>query len=131
MEYGEAHTKISEFNLRAEYVRIHRSTISKREQKNVILRCSPETLGCDELNVIRGLGVLTADEVNCVFMNVIKVKEDLLQSTGLERDQLSERVVVVEKERDRMRNERDQAVTEKKRIATERNKAFSERRFSV
>ena len=119
-EYGEAHSRESEFRVREKYVKRYHSVISKTEQKRIILLCSLETLGFDELTAMQRLDVLTPDELNSFFIRVVKSKDNLLRSVVMERDKLSKKVIATANERDRIRKERD-------RIAKERNKACSQR----
>ena len=62
-EYGEAHSELSEFNIRMRYVEIHAGSLSMEEKRDILSKCKAEELGSDELKKLSDLSVLDPESL--------------------------------------------------------------------
>ena len=77
-EYGEAHTQFSEFSVRAQYVKEHGESLSKKDQEMIMKKCDWTLLLSDELKELKKLNVVRQDVIidlcNQVLANTEKRK---------------------------------------------------------
>ena len=77
-EYGEAHTQFSEFSVRAQYVKEHGESLSKKDQEMIMKKCDWTLLLSGELKELKKLNVVGQDVMidlcNQVLANTEKRK---------------------------------------------------------
>ena len=83
-EYGEKHTKFSEFSVRASYVRKHESTLSDEMKATIMEKCDWTSLLSGELKELRKLNAVGKDML-------IDLYNQTLENTEKEREQYKER----------------------------------------
>ena len=83
-EYGEKHTKFSEFSVRASYVRKNESTLSDEMKATIMKKCDWATLSSGELKELRELNVVGED-------TLIDLSNQVIANTEKERDEFKER----------------------------------------
>ena len=117
--YGQPHTCLSEFCLRAKYVRLHSKEMSVESQHEVVMSCDWSTLNSEEFVELCLTGVADKDELlvahekalgSCEIViedqnERLKTMEDMeyrLKVAERERDETSERTEKAEMERETM-----------------------------
>ena len=83
-EYGEAHTKCSEFHVRVQYVKTHKEEMETEEKQDVMMRCDWTKLESAELKELDELSVVSPHKMVSIYHTV-------LVKTEKERDEERER----------------------------------------
>ena len=91
-EFGEPHTRYSEFSLRTRYVRSNVKHLSKEDKQAVMCGCDWSTLNSHELRELRMTGVLEKDEL-------LEAYEKALEYREIECEQAKDQVGPVGEER--------------------------------
>ena len=79
-EYGQPHTKFSEFNIRARYVAEHGDALSNEEKETIMKKCDWTKLQSNELRQLKELGFV-GQEV------IMEAYEKVLETTEQEKDE--------------------------------------------
>lgn len=85
VEYGEPHTKCSEFFLRAKYVRCHSKEMSTEEKQIIIVKCDWSTLNSQELRELRMMDIINKDEL-------LEAHEKALECLEIENENANEMI---------------------------------------
>ena len=94
-EYGEPHTRCSEFCLRTKYVRLHSKSLSKEEKQALIGNCDWSTLNSQELRELHLADIIDKDEL-------MEAHEKALEYCEIKNEQAKEMVRRVEKMEERV-----------------------------
>ena len=116
-EFGEPHTKLSEFCLKAKYVRLHSKELSIESQHGMIVNCDWSTLSSQELRELRMTKIADTDELLEAHEKALELCEAKIgeaNETLRMREDMEEKVKIAEKER-------DEAVEKIKRVGSERD----------
>lgn len=92
-EYGELHSRDSEFSLRIRYVRSNVKRLSMEEKQEVISQCDFSVLNSHELRELRVADILSKDDLLEAF-------EKALEYCEIECEQAKSQVSFMEEERD-------------------------------
>ena len=115
-EFGEPHTKWSEFNMRVEYLKGHCEVLQQEEKDTIMRKCKLTFLRSEELKQLRRLNLVGKDVMLDMCESVLERTE---QEKGVndvdvsgvirERDEFKKRAEKAEKERDeeRERNKKE------------------------
>ena len=82
--FGESHTKLSEFTIRARYVRYHSESLSKKEKEEIVKKCDWNTLTSAELNQLNQFDFMDQD-------TIIRLYHDVLESVETEGNKRKEK----------------------------------------
>ena len=85
VEYGEPHTKCSEFCLRAKYMRWHSKELTKKEQHAMVAKCDWSTLNSQELKELRLANIIDKDKL-------LEAYEKALECSEVEKEKEAQRV---------------------------------------
>ena len=113
-EYGESHSRSSEFSLRTRYIRSNMKNLSREEKKTVISQCDFSVLNSHELKELRMIGILDKDEL-------LEAYEKALEYCEIECEQVKSQVGLMEEERDNAVKETKEMETRIKEIEKEKN----------
>ena len=117
-EFGEPHTKWSEFNMRVEYLKEHCEVLQQEEKDTIMRKCKLTFLRSEELKQLRRLNLVGKDVMLDMCESVLKHIEKEKGSNGVdvsgiirERDEFKKRAEKAEKERDeeRAKNKKEQS----------------------
>ena len=122
-EYGEPHTRCSEFCLRTKYARLHSKTSSKEEKQKLIGNCDWSTLNSQELCELRLADIIDKDELleahekaleHCEIENEMarraeKKMEEKVKELEKKNEKESERVKKAESEAEEQRGRAERA----------------------
>ena len=122
-EYGEPHTRCSEFCLRAKYVRYHSKEMSQEEKQALVTKCDWSTLNSQELRELRLADIIDKDKL-------LEAYEKALEYSEIENERVNkiarrvekgmeERVAELEKEKEKESERAKKAETERDRYAKE------------
>ena len=78
VEFGEPHTKCSEFCLRAKYARWHSKEMSDEERKKMLCACDWSTLNSQELRELRLAEYVDKDELLLAYERALELEEQRL-----------------------------------------------------
>ena len=124
VNFGEPHTRESDFFLRMRYVRFHSKDLSVDEKQTIIMKCNFSQLNSQELMELRHADIVDKDwlleahekaleyceiekeQANDTFKEEMKTIED-------ERDQERKRARKAERERDELREQLERIEKEK------------------
>ena len=84
-EYGEPHTKCSEFCLRTKYVRCHSREMNLEEKQALIVKCDWSTLNSQELRELRLADIIDKDEL-------LEAHEKALEYCEIENERANEMI---------------------------------------
>ena len=102
-EYGQPHTRLSEFCLRAKYVRLHSKEMSIESQHEMVMSCDWSTLNSEEFVELRLTGVADKDELLVAHEKALESCETVIEDQN-ERlktmDDMEDRLKISERERD-------------------------------
>ena len=83
VEFGEPHTRLSEFCLRTKYVRFHTNELTKEQKQAMIAKCDWSTLNSQELRELRLTDIIDKDEL-------LEAHEKALEYREIENEQATE-----------------------------------------
>ena len=86
VEYGDAHTKYSEFHIRMEYVKQHLDSLSIEQNEMILEECNWSELNYEELKELREIDIVEDKKLLDAFQNV-------LEKTEKERDELKQKTI--------------------------------------
>ena len=72
--FGEPHTKLSEFTVRARYVRYHSESLSQKEKED-IMKCDLNTFMSAELNQLNQLEIVEGEKLTALYHTVLERTE--------------------------------------------------------
>ena len=116
-EFGEPHTKWSEFNVRMDYLKEHSEVLQQEEKDKIMRKCKLTFLRSEELKQLRRLNLVGKDVMLDMCESVLERTEqekgvNEMDISGLirERDEFKKRAEKAEKERDeeRVENKKEQ-----------------------
>ena len=88
VEYGEPHTKCSEFCLRAKYVRWHLNEISTEERQKLLGACDWSTLNSQELRELRMGDYVDKDELLMAYERALEYCENENEQMKIKMEQV-------------------------------------------
>ena len=97
-EYGESHTRWSEFCLKAKYVRLYSKELSMEEKDALVSKCDWSTLNSHELRELRLTGIINKDEL-------LEAHEKALERCEFENEQANEMIRMMQKKMEDKVNE--------------------------
>ena len=115
-EYGQPHTRLSEFCLRVKYVRLHSKEMSTESQHEVVMSCDWSTLNSEEFVELRLTGIADRDEL-------LVAHEKALGSCEIVIEDQNERLKTMEDVEERLKTaerERDEAIERTEKAERER-----------
>ena len=74
-EYGDPHTKWSEFTTRARYVRYHSESLSRKEKEEIVKKCDWKTLTSEELKELKEFGFMELNTIIRMYHTVLEFTE--------------------------------------------------------
>ena len=89
-EYGEPHTRWSEFCLRTKYVRLHSKELGREEKEALVSKCDWSTLNSQELRELRLADIIDKDEL-------LEAHEKALEYCEIENEQTNEAMRRIQK----------------------------------
>ena len=113
-EYGDPHTKCSEFCLRAKYLRFHQREMSTEEEQRVLMACDWSMLNSQELRELRLVDIIENGEL-------LKAYEKALDYSEIENERANERAEKAKKEAEDTKKERDEMIKRIKEVEMERD----------
>ena len=122
-EYGEPHTRWSEFCLRTKYLRVHSKELSMEEKDALVSKCDWSSLNSHELRELRLTDIIDKDEL-------LEAHEKALEYCENENERKNEMLRVMQKEMEDKVNELEKAKEETER-ATEAERETEELRRLV
>ena len=109
-EFGDPHTKWSEFNMRVEYLKEHCEVLQQEEKDTIMRKCKLTFLRSEELKQLRRLNLVGKDVMLDMCESVLEHIEKEKSANDVdvsriirERDELKKRAEKAEKERDEER----------------------------
>ena len=90
VEFGEPHTRLSEFYLRTKYVRFHTNELTKEQKQAMIAKCDWSTLNSQELRELRLTDIIDKDEL-------LEAHEKALEYREIENEQATEMAKMLER----------------------------------
>ena len=123
-EYGEPHTRWSEFCLRTRYVRFHSKELSKEEKEALVSKCDWSTLNSQELRELRLTDVIDKDEL-------LEAHEKALEYCEIENEQTNEMMRGLQKDMEDKVNELEKAKEKETERAMEAERETEELRRLV
>ena len=106
-EFGEPHTRLSEFCLRTRYVRSHSKELTKEQRQAMVAKCDFSILNSQELRELRLADIIDKDELLEAHEKALEYREiENEQATEMSRKverKMEEKVNQIGKERDEMR----------------------------
>ena len=120
-EFGEPHTRCSEFCLMTKYIRLHSEELTKKQKQGMIARCDLPTLNSQELRELRMADIIDKDEL-------LEAHEKALEHCEIENEQATEMTRKIERKMEEKVNEIEQERDEemKKADAFRRRAEFAE-----
>ena len=118
-EYGEPHTKWSEFCLKTKYVRFHSKELSREEKDALVSKCDWSSLNSHELRELRLAGIIDKDEL-------LEAHEKALEYCEIENEQTNEMMRMMQKEIEDKVNELEKAKEKETERATEAERETEE-----
>ena len=97
-EYGEPHTRWSEFCLKTKYVRLHPKEMSMEEKDALVSKCDWSSLNSQELRELRLTDIIDKDEL-------LEAYEKALEYCEIENEQANEMMRMMQKKMDDKVNE--------------------------
>ena len=73
--FGEPHTKLSEFTVRARYVRYHSESLSQKEKEDIVKKCDLNTFMSAELNQLNQLEIVEREKLTALYHTVLERTE--------------------------------------------------------
>ena len=148
VEYGEPHTRCSEFCLKMKYVRYHSMEMNREEKQALIGNCDWSTLNSQELRELKLVDIIDKDELleahekallYCEIVNeqiietmrkTEKRMEDMVKELEKEKDKQSQRVKELERETEELKKRVERTEKEKeekvKQMEMDRNRCVQE-----
>ena len=112
-EYGEPHTRWSEFCLRTKYVRLHSKELSIEEKDALVSKCDWSSLNSQELREVRLADLIDKDEL-------LEAHEKALERCENENEQTNEMMRMMQK---KMEDKVNELETEKEKETERATKA--------
>ena len=123
-EYGEPHTRWSEFCLKTKYVRFHSKELSMEEKEALVSKCDWSSLNSHELRELRLAGIIGKDEL-------LEAHEKALEHCEIENEQTNEMMRMMQKKIEDKVNELEKAKEKETERATEAERETEELRRLV
>jgi len=76
VEFGKPHSDQSEFCMRARYVRYNCDNLDEKTKCEMMKRCDPRKLECNELKVLESMNILSESEMLDLYRNALKHEEE-------------------------------------------------------
>jgi len=76
LEFGKPHSDQSEFCMRARYVKYNCDMLDEKTKFEVMKRCDPRKLECNELKVLESMNILSESEMLDLYRNALKHEEE-------------------------------------------------------
>ena len=106
-EFGEPHTRLSEFSLRTKYVRFHTNKLTKEQKQAMVTKCDWSSLNSKELRELRLADIIDKDELLEAHEKALEYREiENERATAMARKferKMEEKVNDLERERDEER----------------------------
>ena len=123
-EYGEPHTRWSEFCLRTKYVRLHSKELSVEEKKALVSKCDWSSLNSHELRELRLADIIDKDEL-------LEAHEKALEHCEIENEQTNEMMKRLQKKMEDKANELEKEKEKETERATKAERETEELRRLV
>ena len=134
-EFGEPHTRLSEFCLRTKYVRYHANELDEEQKQAMVTKCDWSTLNSQELRELRLARVIDKDEL-------LKAHERALEYREIENEQgtevvqemkrkMEEKVKAIEHEKDKETKRAEKAEAEREELRKRAEMAETEKEEKV
>ena len=111
-EFGEPHTRLSEFCLITKYVRCHANKLTKEQKQAMIAKCDWSALNSQELRELRLADIIDKDEL-------LEVHEKALEHCEIENEQATEMTRKIERKIEEKLNEIENEKDEEMKRAEE------------
>ena len=111
-EFGEPHTRLSEFCLRTKYVRFHANKLTNEQRQAMIAKCDWSTLNSHELRELRLADIIDKDEL-------LEAHEKALEQREIENEQATEMTRKIERKMEEKVNEIEKEKDEETKKAEE------------
>ena len=111
-EFGEPHTRLSEFCLRTKYVRFHSKELTKEQKQSMVSKCDWSTLNSQELRELRLADIIGKDEL-------LEAHEKALEYREIENEQATEMAKRLERKMEEKVNELERERDEEMKRAEE------------
>ena len=111
-EFGEPHTRCSEFCLMTKYIRLHSEELTKKQKQGMIARCDLPTLNSQELRELRMADIIDKDEL-------LEAHEIALERCEIENEQTTEMTRKIERKMEEKVDELEQERDEEMKKAEE------------
>ena len=111
-EFGEPHTRLSEFCLRTKYVRLHSKEMTMEQKQAMVSKCDWSTLNSQELRELRMADIIDKDEL-------LEAHEKALEYREIENEQASEMIRMIERKMEEKVNEIEKERDEEMKRAEE------------
>ena len=134
-EFGEPHTRLSEFCLRTKYVRYHLKELSMEQKRAMITMCDWSTLNSQELRELRLADIIDKDELleaheKALEYGEIENERATEMAKRIER-KMEEKVNELERERDEEMKRAEKAEREKEELRRRAEMAEKEKEEKV
>ena len=94
-EYGEAHTKYSEFHVRVQYVKTHKEEMETEEKQDVMMRCDWTKLESAELKELDELGFVNPHKMVSIYHTVlVKTEKERDEEMAKNKKEQSAKAIV-------------------------------------
>ena len=103
VEFGEPHTRCSEFCLRTKYVRFHSKEMTAEEKRAMVFKCDWSTLNSQELQELHLAEIIDRDEL-------LEAHEKALERCEIEKEQATEKVKSLERKMEELETERNEEI---------------------
>lgn len=113
-EYGEPHSRGSEYSLRARYVRSNMKNLNKEEKQAVMCHCDFSVLNSHELRELRMADILSRDEL-------FEAYEKALEYCEIECEETKNQMSSMKEERDKAVQERSEMEARLKQVEKDRD----------
>ena len=123
-EYGEPHTRWSEFCLKTKYVRLHSKELSMEEKEALVSKCDWSSLNSHELRELRLADIINKDEL-------LEAHEKALEYCEIEIEQTNEMMKRLQKDMEDKVNELEKAKEKETERAMEAERETEELRRLV
>ena len=120
-QFGDNHTRCSEFNVRVLFVEHNTKVLTDEEKRGVLGNVGVLALNGAEVDRLRGLGVLTPDELVDVVIGVVKQQDEQLAVKNKEVAVKNKEVEEAHKQTTKTR----QKLTEKERQLAQKDKQLA------
>ena len=116
VEFGEAHTKWSEFCLKTKYLRLHQKDLSNEEKQLMMVQCDWSMLNSQELRELRLVDIIDKDELLEAYEKALEYceieNERVTELAKRAEKNLEERVAEIEKQKEEEKKRIEKAESE-------------------